>query len=119
MLAIIQRFCKQVSTAVPLRAIQQTGTIPANSQSLTFLGLVNLQITFNGQPISSFRTSDAGFNPDYGELYNYGANISSFAGQTGTLRFTGGGILDNIQFSPSLVPEPNSLALPRRRRCAP
>jgi hypothetical protein len=40
-----------------------------------------------------------------------GGDIASFAGQTGELRFQGGGELDNIQFSNSPVPEPGVFGL--------
>ena len=93
-------------------AIGQTGTIPITAQSLTFWGNQNngnLQVSFNGQNIS------------YGAIGNgvnyiiYGANIASFAGQTGQLLFTTpvqtGALLDNIQFSNSPIPEPSATAL--------
>ena len=44
----------------------------------------------------------------YGLNYStYAANVSAFAGKVGTLTFSGGGILDDIQFSPELIPEPS------------
>jgi hypothetical protein len=58
-----------------------------------------------------------GISSDFGV---YGADVSSLAGLTGELRFTGlaprpfglnGALLDDINFSPIPVPEPGSLAL--------
>ena len=43
-------------------------------------------------------------------LLSFGGDISSFAGQSGELRFQGGGWLDDIQFSTQPVPEPSRLA---------
>jgi hypothetical protein len=40
-----------------------------------------------------------------------GADISVFGGQTGELRFSGGGYFDNIQFSSEPIPEPGALGL--------
>ena len=93
-------------------SIGQTGTIPATAQSLTFFlgnAFGNLQVTFNGQSISY---SAIGNGANY---TIYGADISSYAGQTAQLLFTApaknAGLLDNIQFSNSPVPEPSEFAL--------
>lgn len=95
-------------------AIGQTGTIPNNAQSLTFWGNVGgMQVTFNGQPIDYLVT---GSTANY---VIYSADISAYAGQTGQLLFTAlagnsyasGGLIDNIQFSTTPVPEPSTLAL--------
>ncbi len=92
-------------------SIGQTGQIPSSAQSLTFWGqLGSLQITFGGQAVPYVAI---GNGPNY---TIYGGDISAFAGQTAELRFTalahtGGGLIDNIQFSPSQIPEPGSLAL--------
>ncbi|HWY30313.1 MAG TPA: hypothetical protein VNX46_06150, partial [Candidatus Acidoferrum sp.] len=87
-------------------AIGQTGQIPANARSLTFWGY-SPDVSFGGQALSLVLL---GTTPNYDI---YGADISSFAGQTGQLLFTAQpqslGIIDNIQFSASPVPEPNSL----------
>jgi PEP-CTERM motif len=90
-------------------AIGQTGQIPASAQSITYWGSA-LQVTFDGQPLSFTTISN---EPNYTV---WGADISAYAGQTGQLLFTapwpnGGGLLDNIQFSSSPVPEPSALAL--------
>ncbi|MEO5802168.1 MAG: hypothetical protein ABIR24_01455 [Verrucomicrobiota bacterium] len=89
-------------------SIYQTGQIPLTSQSLIYLGS-SLQVTFNGQTLSSVAI---------GSTTNYtawGVNITPYAGQTGELRFTtpwqSVGIIDGILFSPTPVPEPNALGI--------
>jgi hypothetical protein len=93
-------------------SIGQTGTIPNTAQSLTFyLGDLygNFQVSFNGQPLSFMSISNT-LNYTI-----YGADISSYAGQTGQLLFTAplqiDAILDNIQFSSLPIPEPAEFAL--------
>jgi hypothetical protein len=96
----------------PLPAsIRQTGTVPVTAESLTFFGILagNLQVTFNGQPLSFMSISNA---------LNYtiwGADISAYAGQTGELLFTApvqhAALIDNIQFSSQPIPEPGEFAL--------
>jgi hypothetical protein len=92
-------------------SLGQTGTIPLGTESITFWGNIGgLQITFAGQ---SLAFGEIGSTANYNI---YGANISQFAGDTGQLLFSlpaydGSAALDNIQFSPSSVPEPNSLGL--------
>jgi hypothetical protein len=89
-------------------SISQTGQVPVVAQSITYWGSA-LQVTFNGQMLSF---NAIGSGPNYTV---YGADISAYAGQTGTLVFTtpwlSAGLLDNIQFSSSPVPEPGELAL--------
>jgi hypothetical protein len=89
-------------------AIGQTGQIPANAMSLTFWGY-STDVSFGGQALSLVLL---GTTPNYDI---YGADISSFAGKTGQLLFTAQpknlDIIDNIQFSTSPVPEPNSFGL--------
>jgi hypothetical protein len=90
--------------------IGQTGTIPVGTQSLTFFANQSgLQVSFGGQNLSfSAIGTGAGYTI-------YGANISSYAGQTGQLLFTTPGVasalLDDIQFSTTAVPEPSEFAL--------
>ena len=91
-------------------SIGQTGTIPLTAQSLIFWGNVGANnVLFDGQTLSTIVT---GGTPNYNI---YEADISAFAGQTGQLLFTtppgGSGIVDNIQFSSSPVPEPSELVL--------
>lgn len=89
-------------------AIGQTGQIPANVSSLIFWGYSS-DVTFAGQSLSLVLL---GTTPNYNI---YGADVSAFAGQTGQLLFTAQpqsvDIIDNIQFSTSPVPEPNSFGL--------
>jgi len=90
--------------------IGQIGQIPTNTVSLTFWGLLaGGNVSFNGQTLAVIQTdSTANYNI-------YAADISAYAGQTGQLLFTTslGGIssIDNIQFSPSPVPEPHVFGL--------
>ena len=92
-------------------AIGQTGQIPAGTQSLLFYGagIVNLQVSFGGQNLSY---TAVGTGPNY---TIYGANVAAYAGETGQLLFdappNSGGEIDNIQFSPSVIPEPATCAL--------
>jgi hypothetical protein len=93
-------------------SIGQTGLLPNNAVSLFFFLSLNssLQVTFNGQPISLVQVAST---PNYDVM---GGNISAFAGQTGQLLFTspgnsGFGLVDDIQFSPSPIPEPGVFAL--------
>jgi hypothetical protein len=96
--------------AATTASIGQIGTIPTNAQSIVFWGVAGgLQISFNGQPLSYTVT---GSTPNYSI---FGVDISAFAGQTGQLLFTasvqGSALLDNIQFSNQMVPEPGVFAL--------
>ena len=92
-------------------SLDQTGTIPQSAESITFWGNdEGMEITFKGQPLDFMVT---GITANYNI---YSADISSFAGQAGELLFTappltGSDTLDNIQFSASPVPEPNSFGL--------
>jgi len=86
-------------------AIAQNGTVPSSARSLTFFTSPNqvFVVTFSGQVIPLVQI---GSGPNY--VIEAG-DISQFAGQTGELRFTAGsGILDNIQFSSSPIPEPTT-----------
>jgi len=90
-------------------AIGQTGQIPLLTQSLMFFGDYSGTISFDGYNLSFSQIGNAA-------NYNiYEADVSAFAGQTGQLLFTaeaqGGGFIDNIQFSPSPVPEPGAMSL--------
>jgi hypothetical protein len=89
-------------------AIGQTGQIPPDALSIEFDLSLNssLQVTFNGQLIPLVQL---GSTPNYDII---GGDVSAFSGQTGLLQFTAGyGLLDNIQFSSSSVPEPSEFAL--------
>jgi len=95
--------------------ISQTGQIPADARSLTYLGGALLQVSFSGQSLSPI-VLDSG--PAY---LRWGVDISSYAGQTGELRFSVPWLSDNpadivtpldeIVFSPSAIPEPSALSL--------
>jgi len=99
-------------------SISQTGLIPVSTKSLLFEaqsgpGVVagSLVVSLGGQ-IISFSAISTG--PNY---ILYGGDISTFAGLTEQLTFSaleGGGNnwnIDDIQFSPSSVPEPTTLGL--------
>lgn len=102
-------------------SIAQTGTVPANAESLQFkawqLYVGRFSVTFNGNSLSPVVLS-TGQGPS-GQPYTlYGADISPYAGQTGQLEFTQlyntadpSLLLDDITFSPNAVPEPSTLAL--------
>jgi len=88
-------------------AIGQTGQIPLTAKSIIYWG-GGLQVSFNGMPLSC---------QDIGDSQNYtiwGADISTYAGQTGQLLFKAPwqteALLDNIQFSSSQIPEPSALS---------
>lgn len=91
-------------------SLGQAGTIPLSAKSIIFWGSdQGLQITFNGQLLAF---SEIGSTADYNI---YTADISAYAGQTGQLLFTAlpnaYGMIDNIQFSSTAVPEPSVLGL--------
>lgn len=97
-------------------SIAQTATVPFGTDLLEFrawqTASTDFTVSFNGSTLSPFVISTAS------NYQLYGADISSYAGQTGQLEFTcnynfSGGAswlgLDDIAFSP--VPEPNPLIL--------
>jgi hypothetical protein len=93
-------------------SIGQTGQIPSDALSLSFYLSLNsfIQVTFDGQLIPLVQV---GSTPNYVIM---GGDISAYVGQTGQLSFlappnNGYGLLDNIQFSSSPVPEPSVLGL--------
>lgn len=100
-------------------SISQPGTVPASAKSILFKAENNgplftgvLLVSLGGQNIPYFSLSTG---PNY---TLYGGNIpSAFAGQSEQLTFSalqGGNNyweIDDIQFSPSPVPEPTSLAV--------
>ena len=90
-------------TIVPVLA--QVGTIPSNAKSITYYGEGPFTVTFSGHLIP---VVPIGSGPNY---TIFGGDISAFAGQTGELRLQGGDLLDNITFSPSVIPEPSMLAV--------
>jgi hypothetical protein len=96
-------------------SISQTGQIPITARSITYWGSSwnnqqNLQITFNSQMLSFIVVSNTA------KYTIYGADISTYAGQTGELLFTApwqsyGNVIDSIVFSSNSVPEPNTCIL--------
>ena len=88
-------------------AIAQTGQIPPDAKSLVFITGLSyaFNTTFAGNAIPLVQI---GATPKYVIL---SGDVSAFAGQTGELRFSGGGFLDAIHFSSSAVPEPSVLGL--------
>jgi hypothetical protein len=102
-------------------SISQTGLVSANAESLLFDAFFSgsaspLTVSLAGQDLSYVAISSA-VNSS-GETYTiYGADIASFAGQEETLTFSsaqgsvGTEILDDIQFSSMIVPEPPTLFL--------
>lgn len=91
-------------------AIAQTGTIPSGTQSIRLLSnnpfSLGFSLLFGGNTIPLFNVgTTANGRPIWG------GDVSSFAGQTGELRFQGAGYLDYIQFSTQTVPEPSMLSL--------
>jgi hypothetical protein len=94
-------------------SIAQSGTVPAGSESLTFLALGGFSVSFAGH---SLPLQVLGNLPYYGQIY--GANISAYAGQYGQLMFQTGpfssdgvNILDDIAFSAQGIPEPGALSI--------
>ena len=104
------------SPALVGASIAQTGLVPLGSQSLQFDAITSpsFSVSFDGNNLSPVVLGEG---PNGSTLY--GADISAFAGQNGTLEFTAlfsdSGAsnfeLDDIAFSSSAVPEPNSFAL--------
>jgi hypothetical protein len=101
---------------VPGVYISQTALVPTNAESILFKaqGYFSngpLLLSLGGQNISFAAISTT---PDY---TLYGGDISAFAGQIETLTFDApSGVnnyweLDDIQFSPSPVPEPDVLGI--------
>lgn len=97
-----------VATDVP--ALAQTGTIPLGTESLRLYNNnqfgTGFLVFFAGQQIPLVSLGSAGNG-----RWVWGGDVSSYAGQTGELRFRGAGYLDHIQFSTEAVPEPRVLSL--------
>ena len=105
-------------------SLYQTGTIPADAQSLEFktwsyVPTASFSVSFAGNSLSPVLLSSVPNGPGIASVNLYGVNISAFAGQTGELEFTSifnnqGASwteLDDITFSPNAVPEPSTLSL--------
>ncbi len=104
--------------------IAQTGDIPGNAQSLMYMteaNFSNLVVSLNGTDIPmSLYSVGAVINSYHGAVETFIGDIRAFSGQQDvTLKFDvshpGYGdqpaTLDGIQFSPTIVPEPSTLAL--------
>ena len=102
--------------------ISQTGLVPANAQS------IQMDLSVLGYPTATFVVTLGGQTVSLSPLQTfpnytvYGGNISAFAGQSETLTITQNppvgeaaesGLLevDDIQFSPNVIPEPATCAL--------
>lgn len=101
--------------------LSQVGTVPTEAMSLTFFGLIGIS---DVPPVGTFTVSFAGNALSLVELSNegaykvYGADISTYSGQTGELKFelTTGywgsyATLDQIAFSTVAVPEPSTMGI--------
>lgn len=95
-------------------SISQSALVPADAESLlvrahyvTPLAPGIFSISLGGQNLQYTAI------PEYGEgpfRYLFAADVSAFADQTETLTFlttSGGFVVDDIQFSPELIPEPS------------
>src|SRR5262245_42503214 len=88
-------------------ALGQAGQVPGDALSLLFLRTPQsgFQVSFGGQNIPLVQLGSSGNN------VIMAGDVSMFAGQTGELRFGGGGLFDDIQFSTSAIPEPSASSL--------
>lgn len=97
-------------------SISQTGVVPAQANSLDFIAFgANdslLTVSLDGQNISFIPLSGTANYTEYGGNLPAGMDglseqlvFSALAGQNNNW------VIDNIQFSPTLVPEPNALGL--------
>lgn len=98
-------------------SIAQTGMVPATAQSLEFdaLETTPLSVSFDGNALTPVALSSS-VSADGLYYTAYSANVSAFAGQTGSLEFTADVnssdnyvVLDDISFSS--VPEPSAVTL--------
>ncbi len=90
-------------------SLAQTGRVPMDARSLQFLdsSFPPPTVSLGGQALSVVPLGS-------GSLFTglYGVDVSRFAGQTVELRFAfGAADLDDIRFSPEVIPEPGSLGL--------
>jgi len=93
--------------------ISQIGTMATDTHSILFAASMtrpgNLNVAFNGQQLQTALLQD------HSTYQTFGADVSAFAGQTGELSFTAPDptwtLIDNIQFSTAIIPEPTESAL--------
>ncbi len=96
----------QIPPGTTFSAIAQVGTIPSGARSLQFYDKYGIPtVQFGGQQLGLALLATT---PAYSI---YAVDVTGFAGQTGELRFTIGGLLDNIAFSSQAIPEPGVTAL--------
>lgn len=88
--------------------IEQEGIIPAGTRSFTMLATGDFSVSINSQPVTMTSLG--------GNLY--AGNVSEFAGELASLRIMNDSsdtqepvLVDNLSFSPQLVPEPSTMAL--------
>jgi hypothetical protein len=92
-------------------SLRQTGLVPGNAESLLFKRSGNsptlLDISLGGQSLSYTAVSSG---PDY---TLFGSDVSAFAGQTASLTILSPGLdfIDDLEFSPQVIPEPSFLSL--------
>ena len=99
-------------------SISQTGLVPANAASIRFIA-ESVVLPFGGSLLVSLGGQNIPFSAiSTGPNYTvYGGNVSAFANQSEQLTFTAPNgnnnfwEIDDIQFSPSAVPEPSEFAL--------
>lgn len=89
-----------------IASLGQTGTIPAGTLSLRFVATsLSPVVSFAGNTLAVQQVGNTA-------RYNiFAGDISSFAGQTGELRFSQTGLFDQVSFSTVAVPEPGTMAL--------
>ena len=93
----------------------QTGTVPTDAMSITFIQIYNLPMTlsFHSQDIPLYLLGT--FEAHNQVYFIQGGDVSRFAGQTGELLFGGGrgdgGAFDDVRFSTEMVPEPSGIAV--------
>jgi hypothetical protein len=94
--------------------LSQTGLVPANAQSISFLVPAGQNDIYAAYTVVSLNGLEVPLVPITGG--RVGGNISAFAGSVAQLTFSTINAndwiyFDDIQFSPSSVPEPSALAL--------
>lgn len=112
------------NAAVPVDvSLAQNGTIPGNTESIRFDAWNpddSLTVSFGGTSLQTFALATR-ITSSGQQVTTYGANISQFAGSSGTLAFSSAFnqsypslLLDNISFSANpitVTPEPDALTL--------
>ena len=93
---------RKISRGTPASTTPRPPPIPKNTR---FRPETNYGLSFAGQQIP---LSVLASTPNYNV---FGGDISAFVNQTGELRISGGGSLDNILFSNQPIPEPSVLGL--------